>query len=108
MNPFAVVYSWWEGIPSPIREPIRSAAVTVGLSTQLTFWLLFGAAAQDGHLTSPLDFIGYCWTHAWGAVVGILLPIAYRSRQGFASATKTMTTDSYVSVPIVAPPKEGA
>ncbi len=105
MNPIAAAYAWWEGIPAPIREPIRSATVSASFTVQTAFWMLLGAAAQDGHCTSPADFAGYAWTHSWGCLIAVLLPTAYRAKQGFDAATKTVSTDASFSTPQPPPPQ---
>jgi hypothetical protein len=94
----ARAYAWWEAIPAPVREPIKSACVSAGWTLQTAFWMLFGSASQDGHNTSPADFAGYAWTHGWGIFVGILLPTAYRARQGYSAA---------IAPPTPPPIKEG-
>ena len=83
MNPVA----WWESLPASVREPCKSATVATGMGLQNGALVLVGAAAADGHLTSPLDLVTYCAGHWWGVAVGVLLPAAYRARQGFIAST---------------------
>jgi hypothetical protein len=58
---------------------LQYALTTVGA-------VLFGAAAQDGRLTSPLDFFGYCATHWWGTIISLIVPLV-RARTAFTKAT---------------------
>jgi hypothetical protein len=101
-NPFAWAYDQWNGIPAPIREPIRSAAVSAafGLSTAIaTLWGAYFADHSDWagffrYLASP---------HSVGAIA-VCIAAAYRARQGFRAATQTVSTSAAVSVPQPAPP----
>jgi hypothetical protein len=104
VNPFAAVYGFWLSIPPPIREPIKSSAVSGALGLQTGFLTLAGAAIADGHATSPQDLLGYCAGHWWGALLGIIVPAAYRAQQGFKSATQVVVTSAATSTPNVPDP----
>ena len=106
MNPFAALYAWWNAIPAAIREPIRSAAVSGSWTVQTAFWVLLGAASSDGANDTPQHFLQYIGGHYWGVIVGILLPTAYRARQGFLAATSVVQSSAATSIPNPVPPAE--
>jgi hypothetical protein len=103
-NPFQAAYDFWFGIPAPIREPIRSAAVSTAWGLQIGACTLVGAGIVEGYASSPQALAGYCVTHWWGTFVGLIGPALYRARQGRLAATSVVVTSAATSTPNPAPP----
>ena len=98
------IWDRWNDLPPAIREPIKSAVVAIAISVQTCFFALLGAAVQAGAAGSPQDLLCYIWTHAWGVAIGIILPAAYRARQGRVAAENTVYLPNGVSA-VLTPPK---
>lgn len=98
------LWEQWQRLPPSVREPIKSAIVAIAISVQTCFFALLGAAVQAGAAGSPQDLLCYIWTHAWGVAIGIILPAAYRARQGRVAAQNTVNLPNGVSAVLI-PPK---
>ena len=94
----------WNSIPPAIREPIKSGFVAIGISLQTAFFVLLGAAVQAGAAGDPGTLLQYFWAHAWGVAIGILLPVAYRTRQSKITAENTVNLPNGGSAVLI-PPK---
>jgi hypothetical protein len=100
------LYARWLAIPAPIREPIRSFAVSAafGLGTAIStaFTAYFFNSELHGqtwggffHLLTSPAFVGAAF---------LAIAAAYRARQGHQAATQTVETSAAVSVPKPPPP----
>ena len=98
------LWVWWQSIPLAIREPIKSAAVSTGLTLQTAFWILIGGAIQNGFAGSPGAVAHYFLASWWGVAIGILGSAAYRARQGHIAAENTVPLPNGASA-ILIPPK---
>ena len=98
------VWVWWQSLPSQVRSPIKSALVAIGISLQTAFLVLTGAAAQAGQIGDPLTLLHYFSAHWWGVAVGLVLPAAYRARQGRVAAENTVNLPNGGSAVLI-PPK---
>lgn len=98
------MWVWWQSLPSQIREPVKSAVIATTLSAQTAFWVLLGAAVQAGSANDPQTLLTYFWNHAWGVAIGVVLPAAYRARQGRIAAENTVALPNGSSAVLI-PPK---
>jgi hypothetical protein len=94
----------WQGLPASVREPIRSGLVSFAFSVQTAGLVLIGAAAQAGDVGSPGDLLHYVHDHWWGVTIALILPTAYRARQGAIRASNTVQLAGGASA-VVTPPK---
>ena len=97
------LWMWWQNLPASIREPVKSAAVSAFFALQTAFLVLVGAAAQAGQIGSPQELVHYFVTHWWGVAVGLVLPAAYRARQGRVVAASTVQLPSGATAVITQP-----
>jgi hypothetical protein len=72
-NPLAALYAFWMTTPAPVREPIRSAVVSVGWGAWTAICTLLGTAVQSGHAGDPSSTLNYLAANAWGAFIGFLI-----------------------------------
>jgi hypothetical protein len=98
------IWARWESIPTAIREPIKSGFIASFFALQTAFLVLVGAAAQAGQIGTPVELTHYFCTHWWGVAIGLLLPAAYRARQGKVAADNTVPLPNGGSA-ILIPPK---
>ena len=98
------IWTWWAGLPASVREPIKSAIISASLALQTAFLVLTGAAAQAGQIGDPGTLLHYYSAHWWGVAVGLVLPAAYRARQGRVAAENTVSLPNGVSAVLI-PPK---
>ena len=99
------IWEQWNALPSSIREPVKSAIIASGIALQTAFLVLVGAAAQAGQIDSPATLAHYFCTHWWGVAIGLILPAAYRARQGHIAANSTVQLPSGATAVITPPPK---
>jgi hypothetical protein len=71
-------------------EPLKSALFSAALALQTALLTLVGAAAAEGHVSSPADLWAYLVGHWWAALLGIVLPAAYRARQKSIAVANTI------------------
>jgi hypothetical protein len=98
------IWERWTSLPPAIREPIRSGFVAISIALQTAFFVLVGAAAQAGQIGTPTELLHYGCTHWWGVAVGLVLPAAYRARQGRVAADNTVPLPNGGSAVLI-PPK---
>lgn len=98
------LWEQWQQIPPSIREPIKSAVVSISLALQTAFFVLLGAAVQAGQADSPSDFLHYACKHWWGVAIGLVLPAYYRAQQGRRAAENTVALPNGGSAVLI-PPK---
>jgi hypothetical protein len=107
VNPFAAAYKFWMGIPTPIREPFTSAVVSGAFGLQTVVLTLFGAAIADGAARTPGATLAYFLGHWWGALLGIIVPAAYRARQAADRVSNTVLTPEGATVTVLKGPPDG-
>lgn len=98
------LWAYWQSLPSAIREPIKSGIVATSFALQTGCFVLLGAAVQAGQADTPADTLAYFAGHWWGVAIGILLPAAYRARQGRVAAENTVNLPNGGSAVLI-PPK---
>lgn len=102
LNPFARIYAFWQGIPAPMRGPIRAAAVASSLTVYTVVATLLGVGITTGECCNSA---GQTWNylsgHWWAAVIGLFLnPSPYfRAYQGYKTATSVVHTEGATSRP---------
>jgi hypothetical protein len=85
------VVALWQGLPAAWQEGIRRASVSAGLSLQTGFLVLVGAAAQANQVGSPGALFHYILGNWWSVAIALILPLAFRARQGVVAAANTVT-----------------
>jgi hypothetical protein len=98
------IWERWQLLPSQVRSPIKSGLVATFFALQTAFLVLVGAAAQAGQIGDPLTLLHYFSAHWWGVAVGLVLPAAYRARQGRVAAENTVNLPNGGSAVLI-PPK---
>lgn len=96
MNPLAALYGSWMGVPAAVREPVRSAVVSLGFGLQnIAFALYGGYAVYAGELhvdQSLHGFLAFCGK-AWFVTLGATLSAAYRAKQSAKNVANTIALD---------------
>jgi hypothetical protein len=90
-------------LPAPWRGSISNATSSVLLTGQTAFWVLLGCAAAANAVDTPGDTLHYFSNHWYGIMIGIILPTAYRARQGYEHAQTVQSLQD--SPPLLAPAK---
>lgn len=83
--------------------PLKSALVSAGLALQTALLTMIGTASIEGHAGSPGDLWAYVSGHWWAALVGLLLPAAYRARQKSIALSNTISLSGGVTAVITQP-----
>jgi hypothetical protein len=101
-------YDAWMSINPAVREPAKSAAVSLFLGIVNALFVSAGTAFSQGAFASPHSTAAWFATSWWGILVGFVfgggVSAAYRGRQGFMAATSTVVTSASTSVPNPPPP----
>lgn len=98
------IWEHWQRLPPETKEPIKSAIVSTGLALQTAAFALLGAAVQAGEASDPGALARYFIAHWWGVAIGLILPAAYRARQGKIAAENTVNLPNGASAVLI-PPK---
>jgi hypothetical protein len=99
VNPFAALYAFWLGIPTPMREPFKKAVVSL-VMTALTVYGTLQALSTDP-TANPLHLSLWVFVKAGfiGSFIVAVLNGGVRAAQGYQAAV-----DPQSAVPKPVPP----
>jgi hypothetical protein len=83
--------AWWQSLPAPVRAAIVNTWPTFILTSQTVLVTIVVCASNANALGTPQSTFAYIEKNWWSIFIAIVLPLAFRSRQGYVNGQKIQT-----------------